>query len=280
MRKITYVFCWTLWGIGGSVFAQTGMNTTTPKATLEVVAGQSISAENGVLIPRTTGLDLVSNDAQYTAEQDGTMIFVTEAVPTASMTSKTSEITKRGMYVYHHRPYERWIPSVSGKTSVTANKVFVMINCEATRLMTANTEAIRWNPNFEGVNKNLVRLVGNTEVVLPPFRTLKIQGMIPIGYGAGTEANKKVASSLRSDLLLVSGGADARVYSSTPGFARSSNYNRNNQGGATPAMMIIYTGSAGATIKANATREGTLRTNIAGGIAHNTIGSYLIIEEI
>lgn len=278
MKKITFLL---LFGITSHVFSQTALNTKTPTATVEILKGSNVSPENGVLIPRTTGSDLAENDALYTQEQNGTMIYVTSAVPAEMVTPKTIEVTQKGFYVYHDEPYQQWKPTVSGKSAMTAAKVFVIINSAATRLMASATEVIRWNADFNGVNKNLIALRNNgTEIVLPPYRTLKIQGMIPIGYGAGSDAQRKIASSLRSEFIVVNPDSTVQVYESSQGFARSSNYNASNAGGSTPAMIIIYTGISGAILKTNATREGNLRTNIAGGPAHNTIGSYLIIEEI
>lgn len=278
IRKITLII---LCGFSSTMFSQTGLNTGTPNATVEISQGVFRSPENGVMIPRITGSDLARNDARYTAEQNGTMIYVTEAVPKSQVSTKTIEVTQKGMYVYHHEPYRRWKPTASGKSAMTSSKVYVIINSAATRLMASNTEAIRWSVDFEGVNGNLITLRNrSTDVVLPPHRTLKIQGMIPIGYGGGSDSQRKIASSIRSDFEVVNPSSTVQIYSSSPGFARSSNYTSTNAGGATPAMMIIYTGDSGATLRANATREGNLRTNIAGGPAHNTIGSYLIIEEI
>ncbi len=278
MKKIAFLL---LFGIPLYAFSQTGLNTTTPIATVEILQGPHVSPENGVLIPRTTGSDLVSNDALYTQAQNGTMIYVTTAVPVEMITPKTLEVTKKGFYVYHDEPYQRWKPTISGKSTLTSSKIYVIINSIATKLMVSNTEAIRWSGGFNGVNENLITLKSNgTDLVLPPYRTFKIQGMIPIGYGTGSDADRRIASSLKSEFIVIDPESTVQVYESSQGFARSSNYNASNAGGATPAMMIIYTGDFGATIKTTATREGSLRTNIAGGPAHNTIGSYLIIEEI
>lgn len=278
MKKIAFSL---LFGIPTILFSQTGLNTTTPLATVEIMDGVNSSPQNGVLIPSTTGADLAKNDALYTHKQNGAMIYVTEAVPADKVTSKTIEVTQKGFYVYHDEPYQQWKPTISGKSAMVFSKVYAIITSQATKLMVANTEAIRWNAHFDGVNKDLISLRNNgTEIVLPPYRTLKIQGMIPIGYGTGSDAQRKAPSSLRSQFEVVNPSTTLQVYESSQGFARSSNYTASNAGGATPAMMIIYTGVSGATIKANATREDVLRTNIAGGPAHNTIGCYLIIEEI
>lgn len=263
------------------IFSQTGLYTVTPKATLDVSKNEKVSSERGVIIPRLTGEELAENDAFYGSDQEGTLIFVTEGVSKEKSSHKTAEVTKKGMYVYHHEPHRQWKPTIRGKSQMTDNKVFVIINSAGTRLMTSDTEAIRWSSSFDGANSHLITLQNNaTDIVLPPFKTLKIHGSIPIGFGSGSESQKKIASSLRSDLILINQQPGVELYSSSPGFARSSNYTATNQGGATPAVMILYTGITGATLRVNATREGNKRTNIAGGAAHNTIGTYLIIEEI
>lgn len=268
-----------------AVFSQTGINTITANATFEVSGNQDISFENGVLLPHITGLELANKDALYTEEQDGVMIYVTQGIPYNLATPKTIEVTRKGKYVYHHAPNQRWRPTVNSKSAISTQKIFTVINSESTKLMTSDQESVKWDANFEGANSHLLRLSGsgstaNTEIILPPYRTLIIQGLISIAIGSGTESQKKTPTTLRSDFLLVNPASDVRLHTTTPGYSRSSNYTKTSQGGPSPAIMIVYTGSSGATIKTNVTRESGIRTNIAGKVSTGTIGSYLIIEEI
>ncbi|MCV9931394.1 hypothetical protein OIU80_03805 [Flavobacterium sp. LS1R47] len=280
MKKTCILFCVFLFQITTTMFAQTGVNLQTSNVTLQIVAGNNVSPENGVMLPSITGNDLANKDSKYGKDQDGTMIFVTEAVSESKVTSKTKDVTKRGMYVYHNTPKQQWIPTFSGKAAISDDKIFVVVNRKSTRLMGSNVESIIWDGIKEGPNNNLIIISGNqTEITLPANRTIKVQGMIPVGYGTGTDSQKKTASTLSSSIKLVAGGTGI-VYSNSPGFARSSNYQASNGGGAISPMMLINTGISGSTIKVDATRQNGVRTNIAGAAAHNTAGCYLIIEEI
>ncbi|MCP1996482.1 hypothetical protein [Flavobacterium sp. HSC-61S13] len=268
-----------------AVFSQTGINTISPTATFEISRNQGISFENGVLLPHITGLELANKDALYTEEQDGVLIYVTEGIPYNLVTPKTVEVTRKGKYIYYHEPNQRWRATFNGKSTVSTQKIFTVINSESTKLMSSNTESVKWDVDLEGTNSHLVGISGsgstaNTEIVLPPYRTLIIQGLISIAIGSGTESQKKTPTTLRSDLLLIDPASDVRLHTSTPGYSRSSNYTKTSQGGPSPAVMIVYTGSSGVRIKTNVTREPGVRTNIAGKVSTGTIGSYLIIEEI
>gem|GEM_PF-3192051 len=283
-RTFLYYLLLTLFSMVAA-FAQTGIHTKTVNATFEISGNQGVSFENGVIIPSVTGLELANNDALYTAAQDGVMIYVTEAVPYNLVTPKTLEVTRKGKYVYHHQPHQRWRSTVDGKSVVSTQKIFTVINSQATTLMSSDIESVKWDANFEGVNSHLLQLSGSgsaagTEIVLPAYRTLVIHGLISIATGTGSESQKKTPTTLRSDLIAVNPSADVRLHTSTPGYARSSNYTKTSQGGPSPALMIVYTGSGGLTIKTDVTRETGVRTNIAGKTSVGTIGSYLIIEEI
>jgi len=82
-----------------SAFAQVGINSTTPKATLEIKA-QTLdgSKAEGVIAPRLTGDQIKAGDLQYGNEQTGAIIYATQAVQIPS--AKTSAITEAGYYYF------------------------------------------------------------------------------------------------------------------------------------------------------------------------------------
>ncbi len=80
-------------------FAQVGINTATPKATLDVVAAPSdITKTDGLIAPRITGNELKTKDALYTAIQTGAIIYATAAA--SPVTSKTINVTAIGYYYF------------------------------------------------------------------------------------------------------------------------------------------------------------------------------------
>ncbi|PTT42943.1 hypothetical protein DBR28_01515 [Chryseobacterium sp. HMWF028] len=76
-----------------------GINTTTPAATLDVVATTTDNTRpDALLVPRMTRSQLYAKDAAYTAAQNGALAFVTTIDGTA--TTKTANVTAVGFYYY------------------------------------------------------------------------------------------------------------------------------------------------------------------------------------
>lgn len=83
--------------ISGTAYAQdgrVGINTSTPAATLDVVASPSNSTRiDGFIAPRLKGIELKGKDSLYTVEQTGTILYVTEALDGSGATSNTEDDT-------------------------------------------------------------------------------------------------------------------------------------------------------------------------------------------
>ena len=88
--------------ISGTAFAQegrVGINTSTPAATLDVVASPSNATRiDGFIAPRLKGSELKAKDALYTTAQEGAIVYVTEAV--SGVTDKTTNVTSIGYYYF------------------------------------------------------------------------------------------------------------------------------------------------------------------------------------
>ncbi|WP_374458568.1 hypothetical protein [Chryseobacterium taeanense] len=83
-----------------SLFSQVGINTTTPKATLDVTAKTTDgSRPEGFIAPRLTGDQIKAADAQYEIAQTGTIAYATSAA-TIPRTIKTAGITAPGYYYF------------------------------------------------------------------------------------------------------------------------------------------------------------------------------------
>lgn len=85
-----------------AAYAQTGnvgVNTTTPKATLDVQGEPTdTSALDGVIVPRIKGNQL--NSKTYTIDQKGAMVYVTEAATIANQTRQTINVKEEGQYIF------------------------------------------------------------------------------------------------------------------------------------------------------------------------------------
>lgn len=94
----------------GLAFSQVGINTTSPLASLDVVAGKTDgSTAEGILPPRLTGDQLKAADSQYTAQHEGIMVFVT--APVNAPSAKTGNMTSPGLYYFDGNV---WIKTMHG----------------------------------------------------------------------------------------------------------------------------------------------------------------------
>jgi len=82
-------------------FAQVGINTDSPKATLDVTASVSdLSKTDGFIAPRLKGSELKAKDTLYTSGQDAAIVYVTEALAAADVTDITTNVTSIGYYYF------------------------------------------------------------------------------------------------------------------------------------------------------------------------------------
>ncbi|WP_312089410.1 hypothetical protein [Chryseobacterium sp.] len=82
-------------------FSQVGVNTNAPQATLDVVASPNSSSKvDGFIAPRLKGSELKSKDNLYNAAQDGTIVYVTEALASSSVSDRTTNVTSIGYYYF------------------------------------------------------------------------------------------------------------------------------------------------------------------------------------
>ncbi|TLX24934.1 hypothetical protein FE904_14870 [Chryseobacterium indologenes] len=89
-----------------NLFAQVGINTVTPKTSLDIVKSNSATVADGFLTVRMTGDELAAKDNLYGTNQNAATVYVT-AVPSSS-TTKTSNITSPGFY-YYKASVSKWV---------------------------------------------------------------------------------------------------------------------------------------------------------------------------
>lgn len=81
-------------------YSQIGINTTTPKATLDVMRNIIDSNADGIIAPRLTGDEIQAKDALYNEDQIGAIIYATAPVTTSSSGTKTANITQTDYYYF------------------------------------------------------------------------------------------------------------------------------------------------------------------------------------
>ena len=103
MQKFSIVILLLMFNL---MFSQVGINTNNPKATLDIQKGVTPNSVDGFITIRISGNDLKAKDALYGADQNSTVVYVTEIPTTPS--SKTSNITNVGFY-YYHSTLAKWM---------------------------------------------------------------------------------------------------------------------------------------------------------------------------
>ncbi|MGG7437598.1 hypothetical protein ACQ7CU_05895 [Chryseobacterium arthrosphaerae] len=80
--------------------AQTGINTDQPKATLDITAKKEALTIDGLLPPRLTREELTAKgNTLYGAEQDGTVIYITNASG-GDKQGQREFIESKGLYIF------------------------------------------------------------------------------------------------------------------------------------------------------------------------------------
>lgn len=90
--------------IGSFAIGQVGINTETPKATLDVVGNPTVvDSMDGVIPPRLTGDQLSAKN--YTAEQQGAIVYVTDAA--TDLVGQVAEVVDQGLYHFDGTRWQR-----------------------------------------------------------------------------------------------------------------------------------------------------------------------------
>lgn len=94
--------------------AQVGVNTETPKATMDVMVNTADpSKADGFIAPRLTGNALKTKDSLYGTAQVGTIVYATAAA--SPVTSKTINVTEAGYYYFDGTI---WVKIGAGNSSI------------------------------------------------------------------------------------------------------------------------------------------------------------------
>lgn len=106
-----------------------GINTTTPGATLDVVANTTDTTRpDAVLVPRMTATQLNDKNSAYGTAQNGALVFVTSGTGTSG--TKTANVTGTGFY-YYNSPTSLWVavggpPAIQRYEDIRGNVVTVV----------------------------------------------------------------------------------------------------------------------------------------------------------
>jgi len=96
--------------LGSAVTAQVGINTKTPKVSLEIASTSPSNTADGIIVPRLKVEELAAKDKAYGNPQNGALVFVTSGI--GKTNTKTSNVNGAGFY-YYDAPSSKWVPMVS-----------------------------------------------------------------------------------------------------------------------------------------------------------------------
>jgi Repeat of unknown function (DUF5907) len=182
-----------------------GIGISAPNSTLDVIASSTDgSRAEGFIAPRLTGDQIKSGDAQYGANQTGTILYATAAV-TASST-KTANITSAGYYYFDGSLWQKigtGVGTVSSVTGVAPISVSTGTSTPAISIATANstttgalssTDWSTFNSKLGNVLTSGNLFVGNasnlaTAVPMSGDATISNTGVVSIGTGKVTSAH-------------------------------------------------------------------------------------------
>lgn len=91
-----------------------GINTTTPAATLDVVAVTDATRPDALLVPRMTRAILATKNAAYDTAQNGALAFITTLDGAAA--GKTVNVIATGFY-YYDAPNSVWVAVGAGSST-------------------------------------------------------------------------------------------------------------------------------------------------------------------
>ena len=84
-----------------SLYAQVGIKTSTPAATLDVVASPNdTNKTDGFIAPRLKGSELKVKNSLYGTDQDAAIVYVTEALALGDTDDKTMNVISMGYYYF------------------------------------------------------------------------------------------------------------------------------------------------------------------------------------
>lgn len=191
MKKRIFYFCMFCF-ISSISYAQVGINTETPKATLDIVASLSNNTvPPGMIAPRISRAQLTSISSEYTQDQLGSIIYITDL--SGETNDDTRNISSLG---YHYYDGSNWLSISNADTKSPWYKIGTNIS---STLNSDNSylkaKVVIGGDSIEGVNGG----TANAQLTVTGGDA-SING-ITIGRGAGNIQNNTVvgASSLNAN---------------------------------------------------------------------------------
>lgn len=224
-------------------FAQVGIDTETPKATLDVAGKPSqVDKVDGIIAPRITG-DQLKVKTGYGLPQEGTLIYVTAAA-TGTPAGQTVNVTSPGYYYFDGAVWVKQLsgvlPSSGGSGTVTnfsAGDLSPLFT--TTEATTTTTPALSFTLTNAGANT----FFGNTtgSATAPSYNTASNLSSV----AGSASATSPVTISGGNNALVNAAGATVAVNNTAP-LWNANQLNGNSVANTTPTngQVLTYNGTS------------------------------------
>lgn len=185
MKKKYTIFTSVIFG--SFAFAQVGINTDTPRSTLDVVASPTdLTKIDGVIAPRMRGSELKDKDSLYTTDQTGTIVYITEPLSSDETTDKTQWVTRAGYYFFNGNIWHRF--HAYGRPLIVTDKKYSDNNVRWTTGSGSTAGVIYENlrlPRTGSFIKNDLELGLEVSITVPPNEIMNI--IVSYSFPVGTD---------------------------------------------------------------------------------------------
>ncbi|MBB6371345.1 hypothetical protein [Chryseobacterium shigense] len=124
-----------------TIYAQIGVNIASPNATFDITPKTTGSQPEGILIPRLTGDQIKSMEAQLGINQNSMMIYATSAATVLSLS--TIDLTSPGFY-YYNSGLTKWVAVNNGGVAAKI-PISGLIDGTAVNALDSKNFAQTWN---------------------------------------------------------------------------------------------------------------------------------------
>lgn len=192
--------------INSIVYSQVGINTTTPRATLDIVATANSTTAAGLLPPILKGDDIKGRDGAYDSHLEGAIVYANAPVSTGS--TKTSNITKAGYYYFDGNIWKSMTNSfLTGNSKIiTTDYTATDDDCVIESHAPQNVDLTIALPAATPLNKGKVYLIynANADVLAGGYLTIGDQNDTTVkGSRTVTEGKGKMVVSDGSRWIII-----------------------------------------------------------------------------
>lgn len=181
-----------LTSVSTAMYGQVGINTPTPKATLDVVGKPTdVSTLDGVIAPRITGVQLRAK--AYTGDQTGALVYVTSA--DTAPAGQTVDVTSTGYYYFDGT---KWIKT-AGAASPTVN----IYNADGSLTNGRTLDLNSFPLNFTGTDQ---QTNWDPDGSINQRNMLPSSGQASMSFLAGNDSNLAIQQYRNSNAQILANG--------------------------------------------------------------------------